>query len=315
MKILVTGAAGYIGSVLCPMLLNEGHYVTAVDDFRSGQHLALAACCSYTRFELVVGDARYETLGLINKADVIIPLAALVGAPLCAKRPYEAKVINSHAIRILCDLTSPNQLIIYPNTNSAYGKMPRGTNIEPLDETSPMNPLSVYAETKLDAEEAVLDQPHSVVFRLATVFGVSPRMRTDLMVNDFVLRAVHDKGMILYEPDARRNFVHVRDVGRAFTWAVAKYNGGSLLRTDKLFNLGHDDSNCTKLELCQRIHNHIPEFEVTINAGQDPDQRDYVISNERLRQAGFEATYDLDHGIKELIKLYQAFPRHPWGNV
>lgn len=306
MRILITGAAGYIGSVLCPALLAKGHSVIAVDNFRYHQYNALALCCAHHQFELINADATTQITYLINKADVIIPLAAIVGMPACKKLPDLAYATNVEAIKHITHYSSPDQLIIYPNTNSAYGT---GGNTA-LDEDSEMKPLSGYAITKCEGEYEVLQRENSVVFRLATVFGISPRMRTDLMVNDFVLRATRDGGIILYEPNARRNFIHIRDVARAFLWAI-EYGA----RWKQIYNLGHDESNCTKWELCDKIKKYIPNFAVMCSKGEDPDKRDYIISNQRLRQAGFEASLSLDDGIKELIKLYQAYPSTVWGNV
>lgn len=305
MKILVTGAAGYIGSVLTPLLLTQGHEVTAVDNFRYGQHLALAEACRFSKFEVFNHDTRdYNFITpLVRDADIIIPLAALVGAPLCDRQPNDATSTNYHAIDWISSSVSKGQRIIYPNTNSGYGFM---TGNAPLTEESPQNPLSLYASAKQQAEEAVLHHENSVVFRLATVFGASPRMRTDLLVNDLVLRAVRDRSCTLYDPLARRNYVHVRDVARAFCWAIV--NGWGV------YNLGHDAANCTKQELCDYINEFTP-FHYHIGPGTDPDKRDYLISNQKLDDAGFETWYGLDDGIPELIKLYQSFPTTLWGNV
>jgi nucleoside-diphosphate-sugar epimerase len=318
--VLCTGAAGYIGSVLCPALLAAGHSVIAVDSFRYGQTTALAACCADPGFELIRGDARDLRLmtGLMKRADVIVPLAAIVGAPACVRSPDEARQVNQHAIDWVAAAASRDQLVVYPNTNSAYGAMPVGTN-EPLDEDAPMKPLSLYAETKCRAEEAVLTRRGgSVVFRLATVFGASPRMRTDLLVNDLTLRAVRDGFAMLYSPASRRNYVHVRDVAGAFVWAIDAWGGGIVFgdtRYSNVFNLGHDESNSTKLKLYERIKEHVPSFEWAVGSGEDPDRRDYVVSSERLALAGFMARRTLDDGITELIKLYKGFPQHQWGNV
>lgn len=312
-RVLVTGAAGYIGSVLTRLLLTHGYFVDAVDDFRYGQHLALAGSVAHTRLnvhnvKMSFLDSDYEKL--VKEADVIIPLAALVGEPLCANRKLESWDINYFHVVAIVNRLRKDQLIIYPNTNSAYGTMPAEGNNVPLTEDSPQNPLSIYAKTKCKAEDAVLQHPNSVVFRLATVFGASPRMRTDLLVNDFVLRAVRDKFVMLFSPNARRNFVHVHDVARAFHYVVMNNTPDG----ERVFNLGHDGSNCTKLELCRKIRQYV-DFEWAIGRGDDPDRRDYIISNERLRQAGFEAFYTLDDGIKELVKLYSSWPKSVMGNV
>lgn len=311
-RVLVTGAAGYIGSILTHELLKHGYFVDAVDDFRYGQHLALASCVGHTRLNVHVGRVTTSSdyWDLVNKADVIIPLAALVGEPLCRNNGREASEVNHRQIHELVRYANDDTLIIYPNTNSAYGTMPAEGNNVPLTEDSPQNPLSVYADTKCKAEDAVLQHPNSVVFRLATVFGASPRMRTDLLVNDFVLRAVRDNFVMLFSPNARRNFVHVQDVARAFHYVIMNNTPDG----ERVFNLGHDGSNCTKLELCHKIRQYV-DFEWAIGRGDDPDRRDYIISNERLRQAGFEAFFTLDDGIKELVKLYASWPKSVMGNV
>jgi nucleoside-diphosphate-sugar epimerase len=319
--VLVTGAAGYIGSVLCPALLQAGYSVIALDSFRYNQSLALAACCADPNFELIVGDVRDRRIykPLLAKADVLIPLAAIVGMPACARSPDEAVQVNQHAVQWLSAAASKDQLIAFPNTNSAYGRMPEGRN-EPLDEDSPRTPLSLYAETKCAAERAVLDHENSVCFRLATVFGASPRMRTDLLLTDFVLRAHRDGFVMLYDPDARRNFVSVHDVSDAFLWAIDRYvKDTGIIAPDgsshgPIFNLGHDGANVTKAQLVEVIARHVP-FRAVVGGGHDPDQRDYVISNARLRAAGFEARHTLDDGVQELLKLYAGFPQVQWGNV
>lgn len=329
MKICLTGAAGYIGSTLAPTLLAANHSVTAVDNFRYGpqQALALAACCANPNFELVRADVRdFRVMReLVKSADVVIPLAALVGAPLCDQYPDDATTTNRYAVEWLAAQVSKSQLIVYPNTNSGYGVM--SPSNAPLDETAPLTPISHYGRTKCAAERAVLDHPNSVVFRLATVFGASPRMRTDLLVNDFVLRAVRDRSCMIFQPNARRNFVHVRDVADAFAWAIIKGIGRKdywsadaerAHRADvlgKVFNLGHDGANVTKAELCSKIADHVPDFQWYFGEGDDPDKRDYLISNERVRAAGFTPQRTLDDGIKELIKLYRSFPQTQYGNV
>ena len=308
-NVLVFGAAGYIGSVLCPMLLRYGYNVVGFDNFSKElmQSTVLASCCSNPRFELVRGDVREprDYIPLLKTADIVINLAAVVGAPACSRDREGAEQVNHYAVNLLTHTLSPNQRLIYPNTNSGYGHMPDDT----LTEKSPLNPISLYAETKLKGEVAALRHDNTVVFRLATVMGCSPRMRVDLLVNDFVLRAVRDSSIVLYEPHARRNFVHIRDVARAFIWAM---------ETDaargQVYNLGLDDANLTKAELCERIARHTP-FRWYEGKGSDPDQRDYLVSNAKVQAAGFRFTRSLDDGIMELLKLYRGFPLTIWGNV
>jgi nucleoside-diphosphate-sugar epimerase len=302
---------------LCPTLLAAGHRVIAVDSFRYGNYLSLAACCADPNFELVRGDVRDANVmrPLLKRADVVVPLAALVGAPLCALCPDEAKAVNEDAVRWLVQGLSPEQMVVFPNTNSGYGAMPPGSDA-PLDEDAPLTPISLYGRTKCRAEEYVRWHKNSVVFRLATVFGASPRMRTDLLANDMTLRAHRDGFVMLFDPDARRNFVHCRDVTDAFAKVIdCRAGTDSAMWREGVYNLGCDSANVTKLELCQIIKRHVPRFTWAIGEGHDPDARDYVISNARLSRAGFEAQRTLDDGVRELLKLYAGFPQTQWGNV
>ena len=316
MRVLVPGAAGYIGSTLCPALLGAGHSVTALDSFRYGpqQATALAACCADPRFDLVRGDVRDQALfrDLVPKHDAIVWLAALVGAPLCERYPEEALSVNQTAVErfVRSNYLSQDQLVAFPNTNSGYGV---GGSAE-CDETSPLTPISTYGRTKVAAESAILENhAASVVFRLATVFGPSPRMRVDLLVNDFVLRALRDRALTIFEPHARRNFVHVRDVAAAFLYALS--HPDRMLTEGRVFNAGNDDANVTKLELAEEIRKQVPDLDVFECSGADPDARDYLVSNARLRAAGFAARRSLASGVEELLKLYRGFPTFSWGNV
>ena len=309
MRILVTGGAGYIGSVLTPALLQAGHQVTVVDNLLFGQS-TLLDCCSYDTFEVVRGDARNETLmrGLLANADVVIPLAALVGAPLCDVDPIGATTTNRDAVRMLCRLMTPTQLMIVPTTNSGYGVGERGTY---CTEETPLRPVSHYGVTKMEAEQAVLDRERSVSLRLATVFGLSPRMRLDLLVNDFVYRAVRDRFVVVFEGHFKRNYIHIRDVVRAFLHVLDHFSE----MQGRPYNVGLDDANLSKLELCAEIKKRVPEF-VYLEAaiGKDPDKRDYIVSNARIKAAGFEPQWTLDAGIRQLIKGYRLMPPPPGRN-
>ncbi len=310
MKILVTGGAGYIGSVLTPGLLRQGHEVTVLDNFMFGQS-SLADCCAFDSFDVARGDARDETCvrNLVAKADAIIPLAAYVGAPMCERDPLAARSTNLDAIRMLCRLASKDQWILLPTTNSGYGIGEEGTF---CTEESPLRPISLYGATKVDAERAVLERENGISFRLATVFGMAPRMRLDLLVNDFVYRAIHDRAIVVFEGHFRRNYLHVRDAARVFMFALDHFDG----MRGKPYNVGLDEANLTKLELCAAIKSVVPDF-VYVEApiGNDPDKRDYVVSNARLARAGFKTEWSLERGIRELVKGYTILRNVRYGNV
>lgn len=310
MKTLITGGAGYIGSVLTPLLLQEGHQVTIVDNFMFGQN-SLADCCGHDDFEVIRGDCRSEELmrPLIAKHDVIIPLAALVGAPMCKADPIAARTTNQDAVQMICRLASREQRIIMPVTNSGYGIGEKGKF---CTEDSPLRPISLYGVTKVEAEKAVLDHGNSLTFRLATVFGMSPRMRIDLLVNDFVHRAVMDRAVLIFEGHFKRNYVHIRDVARVFLHALENFE----TMKGKPYNVGLEEANLSKLELCAVIKKHLPAF-VYVEApiGEDPDKRDYIVSNQRLLNTGFQTEWGLDRGIRELIKGYTILRNSRYSNV
>lgn len=310
MNILITGGAGYIGSVLVPKLLQAGHGVTVLDNFMFGQ-ATLSECCAYDRFEVARGDCRDEATirKLMAKADAAIPLAALVGAPLCKNDPIGTKTINQDAVEMLCRLASPSQRILMPVTNSGYGI---GEKDKHCTEDSPLKPISLYGVTKVEAEKAVLRRENSVTFRLATVFGMSPRMRMDLLVNDFVYRAVHDRAVVVFEGHFKRNYIHIQDVVRVFMYALEHFDK----MRGKPYNVGLDDANLSKLELCKAIQKHLPQFVYTeAPIGEDPDKRDYIVSNARLAATGFRTEWSLDRGIKELIKGYTILRNTRYANV
>jgi nucleoside-diphosphate-sugar epimerase len=310
MKILITGGGGYIGSVLTPTLLALGHEVTVVDNFLFRQN-TLADCCHHDGFQVVRGDGRDERLmkQLVAAADVIIPLAALVGAPLCDRDPVAARTTNFEAVALLCRLVSDSQRIIMPVTNSGYGVGEKGIH---CTEETPLRPISLYGITKVQAEEEILQRENSISFRLATVFGVSPRMRIDLLVNDFVYRAFNDRAVVIFEGHFKRNYIHIRDVVRVFIHGLdhfAEMKG-------RPFNVGLDDANLSKLELCAVIQKHLPKF-VFLEApiGEDPDKRDYIVSNARIAATGFKPEWGLDRGIQELIKGFTILRNTLYSNV
>ncbi|WP_048752840.1 NAD-dependent epimerase/dehydratase family protein, partial [Crocosphaera watsonii] len=283
MKILITGGAGYIGSILTPTLLAKGYEVTVLDSFMFGQN-SLADCCQYDTFDVVRGDCRNESLikELLQDADVIIPLAALVGAPLCSRDEVGTRTINYEAVKLICDLASPQQRILMPVTNSGYGI---GESGKFCTEESPLRPISLYGTTKVDAEKAVLERENSITFRLATVFGMSPRMRVDLLVNDFVYRAFYDRAVVIFEGHFKRNYIHIRDVAKVFVHGIENFE----TMKGKPYNVGLEDANLSKLELCAEIKKYLPKFTyLEAPIGEDPDKRDYIVSNARILKTGFE---------------------------
>ena len=310
MKILITGGAGYLGSVLTPTLLALGHEVTILDNFYFNQN-SLLDCCQYEKFQVVRGDCRDETIvkPLVARADLIMPLAALVGVPLCNTDAMATQTTNQGAVEMLCRLAGRQQWLIMPVTNSGYGVGEKGKF---CTEDSPLRPLSTYGVTKVKAEEAVLARENSISFRLATVFGMSPRMRMDLLVNDFVYRAVHDRAVVVFEGHFKRNYIHIRDVARAFLHGIAHFDQ----MKGKPYNVGLDDANLSKLELCAVIQKHLPKF-VFVEApiGEDPDKRYYIVSNARIAATGFKPEWSLDRGIVELVKGFTILRNTIYSNV
>jgi nucleoside-diphosphate-sugar epimerase len=310
LRILVTGGAGYLGSTLVPALLEAGHAVTVLDNFMFRQ-APLAHVCAHPDFDVVRGDCRDAAVlkPLVAKADIAIPLAALVGAPLCNNDQTGAVSINRDAVRTLLGLLAKDQRVLMPVTNSGYGVGEPGKE---CTEESPLRPLSLYGRTKVEAEELVLGRDNGMSFRLATVFGMSPRMRIDLLVNDFVHRAVTDRAVVLFEPHFKRNYIHVRDVARAFLHGIGNFSA----MKNRPYNVGLSDANLSKMELCRRIQAHVPGF-VFLEApiGEDPDKRDYIVSNARIEATGFKPAHSLDDGIVELVKGYRMIRNGTYGNV
>ncbi len=309
-KVIVTGGAGYLGAIVCEHLLDAGYEVLAVDNLMYGAH-SLFHLCANPRFDFVMGDARDEALmqRLLRGADAIIPLAAIVGAPACDRDPWLAQAVNVEAVRLLMRLRSPRQLVIFPTTNSGYGA--QSGNVYCTEET-PLQPISLYGRTKAQAEAEVLDGPNTLSLRLATVFGVSPRMRLDLLVNHFVYAAVTEGYLVIFEKDFKRNYVHIRDVADCFVYCIE--HGQQMVGCP--YNLGLDAANLSKAELALKIKEHVPDFYIHFSdVGSDPDKRNYIISNQRLREAGFEARRSVDEGIVELLKGYRLLGRGRFKNV
>lgn len=299
MKILITGGAGYLGSVMTGVFLNNGYEVVVLDKLLFNQ-TSLLQYTSNPKFKFVYGDVRNENLleKLCGDVDVIIPLAAIVGFPACAADPQLAKDINFKQIVNVVRF-GKGKKILYPNTNSGYGIAEGQTE---CTEESPLTPISVYGQTKCDAENFLRSSTNAIIFRLATVFGVSPRMRTDLLVNDFTYKAITDKYIVVFEKKFKRNFIHIEDVANAFLYMLENYE----LYKGEVFNVGLSTANLSKQELLEKIQTHVPNFAVSYNDYyEDPDKRDYIVSNAKIESTGWKPTWDLDMGIKQLIMGYQ----------
>lgn len=309
-EILITGGAGYLGSIMVPALLADGHKVTVLDNFMWRQN-SLAAVCADPGFSVVNGDVRDEATitPLLAKADVIIPLAALVGAPLCDKDKVGAGSTNKDAIKLMLGKLGREQRVLMPVTNSGYGVGEAGKF---CTEETPLRPISRYGIDKVEAERMVLEHENAISFRLATVFGMAPRMRIDLLVNDFVHRAVNDRCVVLFEPHFKRNYIHIRDVARAFQHGIANFEA----MRGSPYNVGLSDANLSKAELCEVIARHVPGFTfLEAPVGEDPDKRDYIVSNARIEATGFKPVHSLDMGIVELVKGYRTIRNTVFGNV
>jgi nucleoside-diphosphate-sugar epimerase len=310
MRVLVTGGAGYIGSILCERLLDAGYDVTVVDNLMYGQR-SLFQLCADPHFDFVFGDVRSEHLmrGLIDRADVLIPLAAVVGAPGCDRDPWLASSVNLDAVVLLNRLRKPTQLVIFPTTNSGYGT--KSGDVHCTEET-PLEPISLYGRLKAQAETELLNSPNAITVRLATVFGFSNRMRLDLLVNTFVYAAVKDRYIVIFEKDFKRNYLHIRDVADCFVHCIQH----SDRMVGRPYNVGLDAANLSKEELALQIKQYVPNLYIHFSeVGSDPDKRNYIVSNQRLREVGFEASRTLDQGIQELIKGYRMMPRSAFTNA
>lgn len=309
-KVLVTGGSGYLGSILVNELLGEGYQVTVLDSFMYKQN-SLAHVCYHPNFRVVRGDVRIKStiVPLLKDVDIVIPLAALVGAPLCSKDPVGATTTNHDAISLMLSNISRDQRILMPTTNSAYGT---GDENNFCTEESPLKPISQYAIEKVEVEKELMHHPGAISFRLATVFGMSPRMRIDLLVNDFTYRAVYDRFVVLFESHFKRNYIHIRDVARVFLHGIKNFE----TMKGQIFNVGLSDANVSKKELCQTIQKYIPDF-VFLEApvGKDPDQRNYIVSNAKVEGTGYKPMYTLDFGIQELIKGFTMIKNSQYGNV
>jgi nucleoside-diphosphate-sugar epimerase len=301
MKVLITGGAGYLGSVIVDKLLKVGYEVIVLDKLLFNQ-TSLLQYTSNPNFKFIYGDVRNEELleKLCKEVDIIIPLAAIVGFPACAADPKLAKEINFQQIVNIVKFTNgKGKKILYPNTNSGYGI---GEGQSECTEESPLNPISIYGQTKCEAENFLRTSTDAIIFRLATVFGVSPRMRTDLLVNDFTYKAITDKYIVVFEKTFKRNFIHIEDVALAFLFMLENYE----TYRGEIFNVGLSDANLSKQELLEKIQTHVKDFAVVYDDYyEDPDKRNYIVSNEKIESTGWKPEWDLDRGIKQLIQGYQ----------
>ena len=305
MKILVTGGAGYIGSELVGFLLERGHKVVVVDNLKY-EPTSLLRYTLHENFEFQNLDVKsiVPLKKIMDGCDVIIPLACLVGFPLCEAQPTEAVKVNYQVNEWIAENKSRDQIVIYPCTNSGYGSSDSGV----CTEESPLNPLSLYGVTKVDAEKVYQNTEGCCTLRLATVFGPSTRPRTDLLVNNFGLKALKDKVLVLYECEFMRNYIHILDICRVYNFILDNWEKCS----NETFNIGNDEINMNKRQLAEKIGEHLPIEIIKAEFTQDPDKRDYIVSSQKIYDTGFKCKYDLDMGIKQLIKMYSLIdqPRH-----
>lgn len=309
-NVLITGGAGYLGSILVPALLDRGYNVTVLDNFLYDQ-TSLLECCAHPEFKVIKGDARNEATvkEALKGQDIIVPLAAIVGAPACDLDPLATHSTNYEAVALVNRLRSKDQRIIFPTTNSGYGIGQEGIF---CTEETPLRPISLYGTTKVDAEKNILDSGNCVTFRLATVFGFSPRMRLDLLVNDFTYRAFHDRYIVLFEAHFKRNYIHIRDVAKAFLFAIDNFDR----MKNQPYNVGLSSANLSKMELCEKIKEQLPKFNIFASEiGKDPDQRNYIVSNEKIERLGYKPDHSIEMGISELIKGYNIITNNKFANI
>ena len=309
-KVLVTGGAGYIGSIFVPQLIERGFSVTVLDNFMYQQNSLLDVCYN-PNLKIIVGDVRNKTLlkEQLKQHDIIIPLAAIVGAPACDKDLNLSEAINQQQMEDIAKWLNKDQFLLYPVTNSGYGI---GEKDIYCTEESELNPISHYGKTKVEGEKVLLEMGNAITFRLATVFGTAPRMRMDLLVNDFVYRAFSDRFIVLFESHFKRNYIHIRDIASVFFHAIENYE----VMVGEPYNVGLSNANLSKLELCETIKKHIPEFHIfESEIAKDPDKRDYIVSNEKIESTGWLPSFSLDDGIKELIKFYSFAKINNYNNL